>query len=153
MKLFPWQKQKEFFTEEEKKLIAEAIRNAERLTSGEIRVFVESRCSFVDPLDRAVEIFTELKMDKTAERNAVLVYVANKDHQLAIYGDEGIHQKVGDEFWRREVQQMIDAFNSANYADGIRHCVDEIGEALCTHFPYNNTTDKNELPDDLVFGR
>lgn len=153
MRLIPWQKQKEFFTEEEKQLIAEAIRNAERRTSGEVRVFVETRCSFVDPLDRAFEIFTQLKMDKTTERNAVLVYIAIKDHQLAVYGDQGIHQKVGIEFWNREVNQMISVFNSANYAEGIRQCVVDIGEALCTHFPYSNTTDKNELPDDIVFGR
>lgn len=148
-----WRKQKQFFTEEEKQQIAEAIRNAERRTSGEIRVFVESRCSYVDPLDRAVEIFTSLKMDQTAESNAVLLYVATRDRQLAVFGDEGIHKKVGKEFWDREVKKLFRAFNREDYADGIRQCITGIGEALCTHFPYNSDTDKNELPDDIVFGR
>jgi len=79
--------------------IVAAIGQAERQTSGEIRVFVESRCRFVNPLDRAAEVFTGLKMDQTAQRNAVLVYVALKDRQLALYGDKGIHEKVGDAFW------------------------------------------------------
>ncbi|MDP9229682.1 MAG: TPM domain-containing protein [Bacteroidota bacterium] len=153
MGLFSWIKKKEFFSEEEKQFIAEAIRNAERRTSGEIRVFVESKCSFVDPLDRALEIFTRLKMDQTSERNAVLIYVAVKDRQLAIYGEEGIHQKVGKEFWNKEVARMIHAFNQNNYAEGIKQCVTEVGEALCKHFPYNASTDKNELPDDIVFGK
>ena len=110
MKLFPWTKQKNFFTEEEQKLIAEAIRNAERRTSGEIRVFVESRCSYVNPLDRAVEIFISLKMDQTAERNAVLLYVATKDRQLAIFGDEGIHKKVGGRILGQGGTQVIPCF-------------------------------------------
>jgi uncharacterized membrane protein len=153
LRLFPWQKPKSIFTPEETQALLEAIRNAERRTSGEVRVFVEGHCRYVDPLDRAVEIFKQLKMDQTADRNAVLVYVATKDHQLAIFGDEGIHKKVGNDYWNVELQKMIKEFNRKNYAEGIRKVVDDIGEALCTHFPYNSGTDKNELPDDIVFGR
>jgi len=149
----PWQKRKEFFTAEEKNLIVSAIRDAERMTSGEVRVFVESRCSYVNALDRAAELFFRLQMDETEDRNAVLVYIAVKDHQLAVFGDEGIHKKVGPEFWEKEVESMIRNFNRNNYAEGISRCVTDIGEALHTHFPYNNDTDKNELPDDIVFGK
>ena len=92
-------------------------------------------------------------MYKTDSRNAVLVYVAIKDKQLAVFGDEGIHQKVGNEYWANEVIKMITAFNRDNFAEGIRQCVLNIGEALCTHFPYDKNTDKNELPDDIVFGK
>ena len=148
-----FQKRKEFFTPGEKQRIVEAIKNAELRTSGEVRVFVESRCSYVNALDRAVEIFQSLKMYETAERNAVLVYVALKDRQLAVFGDEGIHQKVGNEYWNRVVAEMLGKFNREDYAEGISVCVKEIGEALITYFPYNNATDKNELPDDIVFGR
>ena len=146
-------KKKDFFSPGESKLIVEAIQNAERQTSGEVRVYVESRCRFVDPLDRAAELFFGLKMDQTAERNGVLVYVAVKDHQLAILGDTGIHQKVGDEFWQKEVDKMISEFNGDNYAAGITKVVNDIGIALHLHFPYQGTKDKNELPDDIVFGR
>jgi uncharacterized membrane protein len=144
---------KRYFSPEERQRIVEAVQKAETNTSGEIRVFIESRCSFMDALDRAKEIFSKLQMQNTAQRNAVLVYVAIKDRQLAILGDEGIHEKVGDEYWNDAVKKMITHFNRNNYTEGIRECVLEIGEALKNHFPYNKDTDINELPDDIVFGR
>ena len=146
-------RRKEFFTDEEKQSIIDAVRNAEQRTSGEVRVFVESRCRYVNAIDRAVEIFENLQMQKTELRNATLVYVAVKDRQLAVFGDEGIHQKVGNKYWANEVVKMINAFNRDNIAEGISRCVLNIGEALATHFPYDRSTDKNELPDDIVFGR
>jgi uncharacterized membrane protein len=149
----PFFSPKEFFTDEEKQLVVTAIQAAERCTSGEIRVFVESRCRYVDPLDRAAEVFAGLKMEQTAARNGVLVYVALKDRQLALLGDKGIHEKVGREFWDRQVQLILSHFNKANYAQGIAQVVAEIGKALETHFPYDKDTDTNELPDDIVFGR
>ena len=152
MKIFPWQKNKEFFTAEEKDRIVKAVRDAERMTSGEVRVFVESKCRYMDPLDRAAEIFFNLQMDETDDHNAVLIYVAVKDRQLAVFGDEGIHKKVGVEYWNAEVKKMINRFKDKSYADGIREVVMDIGAALTKHFPFNNDTDKNELPDDIVFG-
>jgi len=146
-------KRKEFFTEEERQSIVDAVRAAEQRTSGEVRVFVESRCRYVSAIDRAVEIFENLQMQRTEMRNATLVYVAMKDRQLAVFGDEGIHQKVGNEYWANEVVKMISAFNRDNIAEGIRQCVLNIGEALATHFPYDRNTDKNELPDDIIFGK
>lgn len=148
-RLFPT---KPFFTEEEHSSIVQAIRNAEKRTSGEIRVFIESRCSFVDPVDRAAEIFFGLKMEKTEDRNGVLLYIAMKDKQMAIFGDKGIHQKVGSAFWNREVSKMLSEFKQQHYATGIVSIVTEIGEALVAHFPYENE-DRNELPDDIVFGK
>jgi len=146
-------KRKEFFTDEEKQSIVDAVRIAEQRTSGEVRVFVESHCRYVNAIDRAVEIFENLQMQRTELRNATLVYVAIRDRQLAVFGDEGIHQKVGNEYWANEVVKMINAFNRDNIAEGIRQCVLNIGEALAMHFPYDRGTDKNELPDDIVFGK
>ena len=153
MKLFPWQKQKEFFTSEEKKQVVDAIQKAEQRTSGEVRVFVESRCRFVDAIDRAKELFFQLGMDKTEERNGTIVYVAVKDRQAAVFGDEGIHQKLGQKYWEEEVNKMMVCFRQSNLADGIIQCVSDIGDALYQNFPYDHKTDKNELPDDIVFGR
>ncbi len=146
-------RKKEFFTEEEKQSIVEAVQKAERRTSGEVRVFVERHCRYVNAIDRAIEIFENLQMHKTDLRNAVLVYIAVKDRQLAVFGDEGIHKKVGNEYWANEVVKMINAFNRDNVVEGICQCVKDIGEALCTHFPYDKNTDKNELPDDIIFGK
>ncbi len=153
MKLFPWQKRKSLFNEEDTRLIAKAIRHAEQRTSGEVRVFVESRCSWVDAIDRTAEIFFTLKMEQTEQRNAVLVYVALKDHQLAVFGDEGIHKKVGAEYWNNVVREMLASFDKQYYAKGIAECVIQIGDALTKHFPFERDTDRNELPDEIVFGK
>lgn len=149
----PFIRRKDFFSDDEKKLIVSSIQAAEKQTSGEIRVFVESRCKYVDPLDRAAEVFAGLKMEETAARNGVLVYVALKDKQLALLGDKGIHEKVGAEFWNKEVKLILSHFNRKDYAAGIAHVVEEIGDALRTHFPYDKDGDINELPDDIVFGK
>ncbi|MBX2923893.1 MAG: TPM domain-containing protein [Chitinophagaceae bacterium] len=146
-------KTEHFFSPDENQRIVAAIREAERLTSGEIRVYVESRCRFVNPVDRAIELFYGLKMEKTEQRNGVLLYIALKDHQLAIYGDEGIHNKVGSNFWNEEVKHIMNEFNGEHYADGIIRIVEEVGEALQQHFPYTAATDRNELPDEIVFGK
>lgn len=143
----------EFFSAEERTKIVASIKETESKTSGEVRVYVESRCRYVDPIDRAVEIFYELKMDATEMHNGVLVYVAMKDRQLAIFADEGIYKKAGTHFWKEEVAHMLSQFNGKQYAEGIATVVKEIGEALYMHFPYDHKTDKNELPDDIVFGK
>jgi uncharacterized membrane protein len=153
VRLFPWQKKKEFFTEEEKQQLVQAIQMAEQKTSGEVRVFVESKCRFVDALDRAREIFFKLEMDRTEQRNATLVYVAVDDHQVAVFGDEGIHQKVGAKYWQDEVKKMLLHFRKEHLTDGICQAVTDLGQALEFYFPYNRDTDKNELPDEIIFGR
>jgi uncharacterized membrane protein len=144
---------KPLFTDEQQQQIVSAIQAAEQLTSGEIRVYVESRCRYVNPLHRAAEIFAGLNMEKTAARNGVLVYVALKDRQMALFGDQGINQKVGAAFWNQQVRNILGHFYKAEYAAGIAKVVTEIGAALQTHFPYDKGTDRNELPDDIVFGR
>ena len=153
MKFFPWQKQKEFFTAEQKQQLVDAIQNAERRTSGEIRLFIESKCRFVDPMDRAKEIFLQLGMEKTDERNATLVYIAVDDKQAAILGDAGIHQKVGQEYWEEEVRKMLHYFKQYQLTEGLCQIISDIGEALHQFFPYSLEHDKNELPDDIVFGK
>jgi uncharacterized membrane protein len=146
-------KKKSLLSEEQNRLIVKAIRHAEEHTSGEVRVYVESHCRYMDAMDRAAEIFFSLKMEATEQRNAVLVYVALKDRQLAIFADEGIHRKVGQVYWERSVKEMIASFRKDDYGEGIGNCVIQIGNALQQHFPYNRDTDKNELPDNIVFGR
>lgn len=151
--MWPFSRKKKFFSTEENEMIVQAIRDAEKETSGEVRIFVESKCRFMDPLDRAKEIFTQYKMEMTEHRNGVLFYVALKDRQLAIYGDTGIHQKTGDDYWKAAVDNMLSHFNKENYAEGIASCVSMIGKALQQHFPFNKDVDKNELPDEIIFGK
>lgn len=144
---------KPFFSEQENRLIVEAIKTAEKNTSGEVRVFVEGKCKWVDAIDRAAELFFQLKMDQTDQRNAVLVYIAVKDRQLAVFGDDGIHRKLGNEYWNRVVREMLSQFDRNDFGKGISDCVLQIGQALHTYFPYDGQTDKNELPDEIVFGK
>jgi len=151
VRLFPTSK-KPLIPSEDQAIILEAIRWAEKKTSGEVRVYIESHCAFVNPVDRAIDIFGGLKMYETKDRNAVLVYIALKDRQLAIYGDEGIHQRVGQAFWEREIAKMISEFNADRFGEGVAAVVRDIGDALHSHFPYDKDEDKNELPDDIVFG-
>lgn len=149
--MFPFKK-KELFTEDEKARIVQAIRQAERLTSGEVRLFVESHCTYVDPMDRAREAFLSLGMEKTKLRNGVLLYIAMRDHQFAILGDQGIHEKVGNDFWQQEALLLKNHFSGNRIVEGIEVCVKEIGESLYHYFPYESG-DQNELPDDIVFGK
>jgi uncharacterized membrane protein len=149
----PFFSRKDFFSEIEKNQIVASIREAEKQTSGEIRVYVERRCRFVDPLDRAAEVFSLLDMGKTSGHNAVLLYLAVKDRQLAVFGDQAIHEKVGEDFWRGEVTHMLTRFQKDDYADAVSKVIQDIGNALKYHFPYDRQSDINELPDDIVFGR
>lgn len=146
-------KPKEFFSAKDKEQIVQAIRNAERETSGEIRVYIESRNPLVNVMERAAEIFFNLKMQQTDDRNAVLLYIAMKDKELALFGDEGIYKRVGADYWNNEVKNMISQFSKDNISNGIEQCIQHIGQTLKEKFPYNTTTDRNELPDDIVFGK
>ncbi len=150
--MFSLFQKKEHFSAADKARIVEAIRMAEKETSGEVRVYVESKNPFVDPIDRAAQIFYKLKMQDTDHRNAVLLYVALKHHELALFADEGIYQKTGARYWNNAVKNMIDRFSKHDIAGGIEQCVKQIGETLKEKFPYIPTEDKNELPDEIVFG-
>jgi uncharacterized membrane protein len=149
--LFNFFKPKRLISHEDEEQIVQAIRTAETNTSGEVRVYIESKCRFVDPVDRALEVFYGLKMEKTEHRNAVIIYIAIKDRQLAIYGDEGIHARVGSDYWRSSVKKILEDFNKDNIVAGICNTILKIGDTLKSEFPYK-TTDKNELPDKIVFG-
>ncbi|MDE1192475.1 MAG: TPM domain-containing protein [Arachidicoccus sp.] len=146
-------KSPQFFTEKQQEEIVAAIQQAETSTSGEIRIYVESRCSYVDAIDRAQELFVKLKMFETQQRNAVLLYLAMEDKQLAIFADSGIFQKTGKEYWNNQVKTMIAGFNQNDYVNSIVRVILEIGQTLSAAFPYDAATDRNELPDEIVYGK
>lgn len=141
---------KELFTTEQKQQVVAAIKEAEKNTSGEIRVHIDKKCK-ADVLDRAAFIFDLLNMQKTAERNGVLIYLATEDRQLAIIGDAGINQKVPLNFWDNIKDLMVENFKQGKFADGLSEGIKMSGEQLKKHFPYQ-TDDKNELSDDISFG-
>ena len=146
-------KKKSLLPSADNKRIVEAIKASELLTSGEIRIYIESKNPLVNTLDRASELFFKMQMQNTRQRNGVLLYLAIKDKEVALFGDEGIHQKVGTEFWNLQVSQMIGLFKNNQLTDGIVKCISEVGNVLIEKFPYDATEDKNELPDEIVFGK
>lgn len=142
---------KDFLNEEQEKSVIRAIREAENNTSGEIRVHLEAKCKPEDPLERAKEVFGELDMHKTELRNGTIIYVATEDHKIAIWGDEGIHEKVGQDFWDDELELITKYFMADDYETGLREAVLKIGEKLRKFFPYQDD-DINELSDDISYG-
>ena len=128
-----------------------AIKEAETNTSGEIRVHIEDRCKIGDPIKRAIEMFGELHMYETELRNGVIVYVAIKDHKLAVWGDEGIHKKVGQNFWNDVLATVQKYFSAKDYETGLSEAILMIGDKLKEYFPYQSN-DVNELSDDISYG-
>ncbi len=148
-----FKKPKQYFAPPQMEQIVAAIRNAEKQTSGEVRVYIESRNPLVSTIERAAEVFYKLKMEQTDDRNGVLLYIAMKDHEVALFADEGIYKKAGGVYWENEMNEMLAFFKTEDIPGGIINCVCHIGETLKKEFPYDATNDRNELPDDIVFGR
>jgi uncharacterized membrane protein len=140
---------KQFLSKLEHDQIVDAIRAAESKTSGEIRVYIQRGKLRTDPLISAQKKFHRLQMDKTSERNAVLIFIAPRAHKFAVVGDRAIHQKCGDEFWQRVVDSMRAHFQNQKFSHAIVEGIEEIGKLLSTHFPPTPTS-SNELPDDVI---
>lgn len=126
-----------------------AIREAEKNTSGEIRIHIENHCK-KEVLDRAAEVFAELHMHKTTLRNGVLIYVAIEDHKLAIIGDAGINSKVPADFWHEIKEGLLEKSKQGLITEGLCEAVLKAGEQLKVWFPCQ-ADDKNELPDEISF--
>jgi len=141
----------DLFSDEDRQRIKTAIENAESLTSGEIRVYIEDECR-VSVLDHSAFIFSELKMHNTELRNGVLIYLAVKDNKFAIIGDAGIHAKVGDAFWNTIKEDMFQYFKKREFTDGLVKGINDAGKALGVYFP-RSLDDNNELSDDIIFGK
>lgn len=134
----------------EEKLISEAIGKAEDRTSGEIRIHIETTCPG-DPYARAIEVFYQLGMNETRDKNGVLIYLASSDHKLAIIGDEGINQVVPEGFWSETLELMRVHFSVGQFAEGLVRAVEQAGEKLRQYFPYQHD-DKDELSNEISFG-
>ena len=140
-----------FLSSDDELAIVQAIQEAEKKTSGEVRVHIEKKCPKKDPIKRAINLFQKLRMHKTDLRNGVIVYVATEDHLLAIWGDEGIHVKVGQEFWENTLITLQKDFKTNQIKNGLTRALLDIGEKLQQHFPYQKD-DKNELDDFISYG-
>ena len=141
-------KKKLLSSSDETRLI-KAIQLAELQTSGEIRVHIEKTTNG-DPLEECKKKFTELNMHQTKDRNGILFYLAINSKSFAVWGDEGIHQKVNDEFWKSITDCSISYFKQNDFITGLEKSVEVCGEKLKLYFPLA-TDDKNELPNEISY--
>lgn len=140
-----------FFTTREKEVLLAAVQEAEKETSGEIRIHIETSCTG-DVLERAAFIFSKLGIEKTAERNGVLFYLAVKDRKFAILGDSGIHAKVPEGFWDSISLLLTKNFKEGKFTEGLSEGIILAGKQLKKHFPYAKE-DVNELSDEISFDK
>ena len=139
---------KEFLSKIDHDKVVAAIAEAEKDTSGEIRVWISRREVSV-ALDAAQKRFSKLGMHKSAERNAVLVYIAPRSRVFAVVGDKAVHEKCGDEFWEEVTAQLSGDLKKGDVTEALIHAIRKTGALLAAHFP-RKPGDKNQLPDDIL---
>ena len=140
---------KEFISQLDHDRIVRAIQDAEASTSGQIRVYIQRGKVNVDPLIAAQRKFHRLRMHKTRERNAVLIFVAPRAQKFAVIGDRGIHEKCDDAFWQKLIDLMRLHFKSESFSDALVEAITGAGNLLAQHFP-KKPSDRNELSDQIV---
>ncbi len=143
-------KSEDFLTVTDEKALIAAIKDAEKNTSGEIRIHIEKSTNKL-PIDRAIEVFSVLEMDKTKQRNGVLLYIAVESKKFAILGDEGINKLVPDDFWDTEKELVLSHFKRGDFAKGLELAIIEVGKKIKVFFPYQSN-DTNELSDEISKG-
>lgn len=143
-------KVEEFLSKKDEEEVIEAIRIAEKSTSGEIRVHIERSHGQQDIFERAMEVFHILKMDNTKAANGVLIYVAVEDRDFVIYGDRGINEVVPVDFWESTKDAIVAQFKAGNYRQGLIDGILKAGEQLQKHFPWSDNA--NELPNTISRG-
>lgn len=143
-------KTEDFLSKAEEQEIVHAIVEAEKNTSGEIRVHIEEHTE-KSPLERAQEVFFELHMNETADRNGVLFYVCVSDKKFALIGDKGINEVVESDFWDCTRDTVIGNFKAGNFKNGLVEGILKAGERLKTYFPFQSD-DENELSNEISRG-
>ncbi|HEV2803488.1 MAG TPA: TPM domain-containing protein [Chthoniobacterales bacterium] len=140
-----------FVRELEHDRINKAIKDAEAKTSGQIRVFLQRGTFEEDALVRAQRKFLQLGMQKTRERNAVLIFVAPRAQKFAVVGDEGVHRECGEQFWADLVARMREHFLREDFTEALVEAITATGDLLARSFPRTDAS-TNELPDEIVEG-
>ncbi|MHC4146591.1 MAG: TPM domain-containing protein [Planctomycetota bacterium] len=140
---------RKFLSEAESAKINSAIKEAESKTSGEIKLVMARHC-WGNVKAKASKIFKQLGLDKTQERNCVLVLFIVTNREFLIYGGQGIHEKAGQEFWDDIRDKMAAAFKQDEFGDGISRGVRLIGERLSQYFPYQRD-DTDEISDEIIY--
>jgi len=138
----------DFFTPEQEQRIVNAIRQAEKNTSGEIRVHLESKNKDKPTLDYVWQVFETIGMRETKQANGVLFYIDINHRTFSIVADEGINKVVPDNFWESITKIVTVGFKQGQYVDALEQGILKVGEQLKQYFPYQDD-DVNELPDEI----
>jgi uncharacterized membrane protein len=142
---------KRFLTEDEKRQVDQAIKKAERETSGEIKLFID-RFSWGKIEEKAGRLFRKLGLSRTKERNGVLIYLVTTNREFLIYGDEGINKNVPENFWDEIKKRMEEGFSRGDFGKTLAEAIETIGIQLKTYFPCSKD-DKNEITDEVEYGK
>ncbi len=139
------------FSETDLDFLKSCIEKAEMSTSGEIRLHLEQNCPSDLPERRAQQIFQELGMTQTKQRNAILIYLACESKKFVLWGDQGIHDRVGQKFWDQQAHNLSAQMKSGNYVLGMQSVIEHLGIALGEFFPWDDS-DENELDNSISTG-
>jgi uncharacterized membrane protein len=131
--------------------VVQAIREAEATTSSEIRLYIHRDDLKEDPVTAGQREFLRLGMDKTQERNGVLIFIAPRAQEFAVIGDEEVHRRCGEQLWQQLADKMSEHFGNERFSDGLVEAIGYLGGVLAQHFP-RKSANPNELPDDVIEG-
>jgi uncharacterized membrane protein len=137
-----------FLNSDEAKQVESAIRESEKQTSAEIKLIILRHCW--DKIEhKAASLFRKYKLHATQHRNAVLILLVTANREFLIYGDQGIHEKVGQDFWEDTRNHMADYFKKDLFGQGLCEGIRSIGEKLTAYFPADKDN-PNELSDEII---
>jgi len=138
-----------FLSPTETAVVEQAIARAESYTSAEIK-FVIARHCWANIRDKAARVFKKLGLDRTDQRNCVLILLVTANREFFIYGDRGIHDKVGQALWDDLRDRMAESFRRNAFAEGIGEAVGIIGRELGQYFP-RRRDDVNEISNEVDY--
>ncbi len=139
------------FSESDLEILKSCIEKSEKATSGEIRLHVEAVCHHEIPEKRAHEVFQELGMNQTKLKNAILIYLAYESRKFVLWGDQGIHDRVGQTFWDEQAQFLSKQLRGGYYLQGMQKVIENLGNALGEYFPWDDS-DVDELDNSISTG-
>ena len=140
---------KMFLSDGEQYRVTAKIAAAEKMTSAEIKLVFIKRCR-INIKRKAHKIFKKYNLHKPALRNCVLILVVTADQQFLVYGDQGIHERVGQHFWEDVEYAITTKFRDNKMGDGLSAGIHLIGQKLAHYFP-SHIYDENEISNDMVF--
>ncbi|MFH0910465.1 MAG: TPM domain-containing protein [Planctomycetota bacterium] len=138
-----------FLSPEETRLVEAATKAAEAETSAEIKLVIV-RHSWKDLLVKAEGVFQKLGLERTRDRNCVLILLVTTNREFLIYGDRGIHEKVGQNFWDDVRDVMAAAFRKDRFGDGLVEGIERMGRKLAQFFP-RREDDTDEIPNEAAY--